>query len=176
MSAIIPLPGVASPVPAKTRKKKARKTTSTTPQVYREKLLVEAKEKALASDDPVFYAIVRHLTAVIALRDHIDRTRGMTFEEEEKDQPHMRRLWITCDVRLQYLLWTNPETLEGVVALLEHLGRNEFLNPQPAEHDGTFLTSFEHYSDVAERRCAHGFPFRLSRAILNIVRFGAELA
>ncbi len=37
----------------------------------------------------------------------------MTIEEEEKDEPHMRRLWITCDVLLQKLLWTNPETLEG---------------------------------------------------------------
>ncbi len=54
---IIALPGVASPVLVATRKKKARKTTAASPQAYREKLLVEAKEKALTSNDPVFYAI-----------------------------------------------------------------------------------------------------------------------
>ncbi len=38
-----------------------------------------------------------------------------------------------------------------------------------------FSQAFEHYNPGDERRRAHGFPLRLSRAILTIVRFEAEL-
>jgi hypothetical protein len=95
-------------------------------RAYREKLLAEATERATAWSDPIFAAIEVHLAAVVTKINHTDDTSGISFEEEEADEPYSDRLAELCDLALETVLDTSPTTWEGVAALLEHVASTSF--------------------------------------------------
>jgi hypothetical protein len=122
---VIAFPKAKTPIP-KPRKRDARKAAR---RRYRHSLLAEARERAKASSDPIFAAIVTHLEAMVAKCDHADYTSG-SFEREQAEKLTSQRLWDFSDATLRTLLATAPSSLEGVIALLEHLARHEFLDPR----------------------------------------------
>jgi hypothetical protein len=161
---ILALPGVRLPIPKV--KKHPRKTNA---RGKRTKLLAEATERAKASSDPIFAAIEAHLATVVMKLNHTDDSSGMTFKEERADEPYSSRLCDLCDGALRTVLSTSPITWEGVVALLEHVGRHEFLADECPSTRETFLTTFNDCRGVS-RRLGQDFPLRLANAIRKLIQ------
>jgi hypothetical protein len=162
---IIRLPGAGPAIPTK---KNARKSKA---RAHRTRLLAEATERAKASGDPIFAAIEAHLAAVVMKQNHTDDTSGMTLVEEKADEAYSSLLADLCDEALRTVLGTSPTTWEGVAALLEHVGRDEFLDPADKEQASlreTFLSSFNECCD-ARKRYGQDFPLRLAKAIRTMI-------
>jgi hypothetical protein len=73
---------------------------------------------------------------------------------------------------LEALLRSRPVTMAGVLALLEHLGQDEFLGTDwggtEADRE-TLLSTFNNSTRIKRRLLAQGFPLRLAAAMRDIV-------
>jgi hypothetical protein len=126
-------------------------------------------EKAAAScSDPTFSAILAHLTAVAAYLDHSD-SEGDSHESDRISNALMD----ACDEPMKTVFTTQPTTLEGVAALLEHAGRNEFLHE--SDLDGalhrrdTFLSSYNECCLGESKRFGQDFPLRLAGTVRRLI-------
>jgi hypothetical protein len=170
MSAIIiPLPGVR--LPHQARKEKVARSAR---RAYRLNLSGAAHERTMASSDPIFKAIAVHLDAVIAEMELSDYT-GQSIEAERAEKANTERLSALSSEALKAVLSTAPTTLEGVIALLEHVARHEFLDPDSKVGDDecsgheTFLTSYNECFG-AWKRFGQEFPLRLAAAIRGLLQ------
>jgi hypothetical protein len=158
--------------PAKTSIPKVRKrgARSGARRRYRHNLLNEAMDRAKLSSDPIFGAIATHLAAVVQKCDHSDYTINMSFKEEQAEEPISQRLCDLCDETLRTVLDTAPTSLEGLLALLEHVGRQEFLDPDDkTSHRETFLSSYNECCGKW-KRFGQDFPLRVAEAVRNMLR------
>jgi hypothetical protein len=174
---IIALPGVRLP----TRRAAKKDPREAAARKYRTRLLAEASGRAKASSDPIFAAIEVHLAAVVTKLNHTDDTSEMTFKEEQADEPYSSRLADRCDETLRTVLSASPQTWEGVVALLEHVALNEFLDPESKVGDDecsgheTFLTTFNECFGES-KRFSQTFPLHLAEAIRGLMQTAPSAA
>jgi hypothetical protein len=161
MSAIVlTFPIDKSPLP-KARKRDPQRSAR---RSYRHNLLHEATERAKASSDPIFGAIAAHLTAIVVYMDHGDSPE----DSHEKDR-RSEVLANACDEPLRKVLSTSPTTLEGLIALLEHVALQEFLDPaDDTACRETFLSSCNEWSNET-KRFGQDFPLRLAEAVRDLM-------
>jgi hypothetical protein len=132
--------------------------------------LVIAEAKA-AEVDPIFAVIAEHHAIMAGWRDALRRENefwhtpaGDAAGEEASD---------ACGREKEHLLrvlTVQPTTLAGVVALLDHVGQEEFLNSEEGdESEETVLSSWCDNDGDPLQEAAKSFPSRLAATMRSIL-------
>jgi hypothetical protein len=125
-------------------------------------------EPAPAAADPVF-AMIEHHRAAVAEYNKAEAIGGIVVG------PAWEAAWAVTsaamdrkDDLLEELLRTQPKTLSGAIALLEHLVQDEFLGVdwEGTEDDReTLLSTFNGSSCIERKRLAQDFPGHFAAAL-----------
>jgi hypothetical protein len=130
--------------------------------------------------DPVFAVIAEHRAAV-AEYNKAEAISGATVPG--KDPEHEAAWEATCaamdrsDDLLEALLRAQPATIAGAIALLEHLGQDEFLGVDWGGDESDRHTLLSWFSDSAHdcskrRRLGRDFPLRIAVRLRNLIERG----
>jgi hypothetical protein len=118
--------------------------------------------------DPIFAAIEAHRTAVLAVNASDDVTckiRGSGPDWDAASQASSEATDDEMDV-LREVLSCRPTTIEGVIALLDHLGQPQFLR---GSRDPATVLSGAHVWHDDEQDEVKAFPRELAAALRSIV-------
>jgi hypothetical protein len=125
-----------------------------------------------AKADPIHALIAKHIEAVRADRQAnkiYGRLPGGSPEYKAAEKV-ARKTGDRSDKLLVKLLNAKPTTLAGVVALLEHVGRPEFLREDSnPEYRQTLLSSRNEYNDVKWKRLGQDFPLRVAATLRSLI-------
>jgi hypothetical protein len=121
-----------------------------------------------AEFDPIFAAIEAHRTAIVAVNAADDVTCKMRGSGPDWDAASQASSEATDDEMdaLREVLNCRPKTIEGVVALLDHLGRPQFL--RDSRDPATVLSGAHAWYDD-EQDEVKAFPRELAAALRNII-------
>jgi hypothetical protein len=129
---------------------------------------------ANAECDPIFDLIEQHRAAV-AEYNKAEAISGEIVPSPERDAAFA----VTCAAMsrsgnlLEALLRSQPRTMAGALALLQHLGQDEYLGvvwPGAGEDDReTLLSTSNNSLRIDRKRLAQDFPLRLAAAMRDIV-------
>jgi hypothetical protein len=132
--------------------------------------IAEAKASTL---DPIHALIAEHIEAVKA--DHqankIWGSIPANLPEYDAAEEVVTKTGARSRGLLMELLCARATTLEGVAALLAHVGRPEFLEEDP-EHPNfreTLLSSMNEYSSHELNRHGQDFPVRLAETLRSLI-------
>jgi hypothetical protein len=127
-----------------------------------------------ADADPIFAVIERHRVAV-AEYNKAEAISGNIVGGSQDWKVTWAVTSAAMDRKadlLEAVLRAQPTTMAGVIALLEHLGQDEFLGVDWGgdEHDReTLLSTFNNCNRIEPRRLAQDFPLRLAGALQQII-------
>jgi hypothetical protein len=127
-----------------------------------------------ADVDPIFAVIERHRVAV-AEYNKAEAISGNIVGGSQDWKVTWAVTSAAMDRKadlLEAVLRAQPTTMAGVIALLEHLGQDEFLGVDWGrdEHDReTLLSTFNNCNRIEPRRLAQDFPLRLAGALHQII-------
>jgi hypothetical protein len=121
--------------------------------------------------DPIFAAIEAHRTAVLAVNAADDVTCKMRGSGPDWDAASQASSEATDDEMdaLREVLSCRPKTIEGVIALLDHLGQPQFL--RDCRDPATVLSGAHAWYDD-EQDEVKAFPEHLAAALRNIIERG----
>jgi hypothetical protein len=126
--------------------------------------------------DPIFAVIAEHQAALEAYLAAsaidgglVDRTPEWIVARAVTEAAAPRR-----EIAHEAVFTTNPTTLAGVAALLEHVAQPEFLKEDEEYPDDrqTILSTLSECVDREWKRTGQDFPLRLAAALRNIIERG----
>jgi hypothetical protein len=134
---------------------------------------VKKKPSLRAKTDPIHSLIAKHIDVVKADRQ-ANKILGSIRPGSPKYKVAEKAAKKTGDRShelLMKLLCAKPTTLEGVAALLAHVGRPEFLkeNPKHPEYRQTLLSSMNEYCVHEWNRHGQDFPVRLAETLRDLI-------
>ena len=124
-----------------------------------------------SSIDPIFEAIEAHRAAVVAMNAAHDVSCKMHASDPGYDAADE----VSCEANdvetdaLRDVLSCSPTTIEGVLALLDHLGRPQFLR-NSGDPETVLSGAHGWYNDEQDE--VKAFPHLLAAALRNIVERG----
>jgi hypothetical protein len=128
---------------------------------------------ALAQVDPIHALIAEHIEAVKAAHQAIKAWGAISVSLPEYDVAGeaVKKTGDRSHRLLMKLLSAKPTTLEGVAALLAHVGRPEFFEEEPEYPDcrETLLSSMNGYSSHELKRRGQDFPVRLAETLRGLI-------
>jgi hypothetical protein len=126
-----------------------------------------------AKADPIYALIAKHIEAVKAGRQAIRTLVHIPGGSPEYKGANkvVRKTGERSRKLLMKLLCAEATTLEGVAALLEHLGRPEFLKEDPKYPHAreSLLSSMNEYSSHEWKRHGQDFPLRVAATLRSLI-------
>jgi hypothetical protein len=123
--------------------------------------------------DPIFAVLTEHRAAMKAYLPASELSGRL-----EDDTPEWNAAWAVTQATigrehasLHAVLTTDPTTLAGAMALLEHVGGDNFLGEAPEEY-GTSLLAAQAPGEGLLAKAADQFPGRLAAVLRNIIERG----
>jgi hypothetical protein len=123
--------------------------------------------------DPIFAVLAEHRTAMKTYLPASELSGRL-----EDDTPEWNAAWTVTQATIRRehaalyaVLTTNPTTLAGAVALLEHVGQDSFLGEAPEDY-GMSLLAAQAPGEGPLAEAADHFPGRLAVALRNIIERG----
>jgi hypothetical protein len=123
--------------------------------------------------DPIFAVLAEHRAAMKAYLPASELSGRL-----EDDTPEWNAAWAVTQAAIERehaslhaVLTTDPTTLAGAVALLEHVGGDNFLGEAPEDY-GTSLLAAQAPGEGPLAEAADRFPARLAVALRNIIKRG----
>ncbi len=134
---------------------------------------LENAEAKAAEVDPIHALIAEHIEALKARcqANEIWGSIPVNLPEYEAAEEVLTKAGDRAHELLMELLSAKPTTLEGVAALLAHVGRPEFLTEYPEHPDcrETLLSSMNEYTSHELKRHGQDFPVRLAETLRGLI-------
>ena len=130
--------------------------------------IAEAKASTL---DPIHALIAEHIEAVKADRqaNKIWGSIPGSLPEYDAAEEVVTKTGDRSRGLLMKLLCAKPTTLEGVAALLAHVGRPEFIEEEHPDFRETLLSSMNEYTSHELKRHGQDFPVRLAETLRSLI-------